>query len=141
MRRLLVRPMTVAFPAFARLAGGVLKGWARFCRPLPGLAATVRSPSDPLACGLDTRRERCRCAKAARWTTAGAVCRGAPITSGVSSDGAWLPCNNKYLQYKVHFSFGFVFDFAILDRRLPQRPGCAGRDGGMVLQPNKGMDA
>jgi hypothetical protein len=40
MRLLLVRPMTVAFPAFARLVGGVLKGWARLCRPLPGLAAT-----------------------------------------------------------------------------------------------------
>ena len=37
MRPLLVRPMAVAF---ARLAGGVLKGWARLCRPLPGLAAT-----------------------------------------------------------------------------------------------------
>ena len=38
-KRLLVgRPMTVAFPAFARLAGGVLKSWVRLCRPLPGLA-------------------------------------------------------------------------------------------------------
>jgi hypothetical protein len=40
MRLLLIRPMTVEFPAFARLAGGVLKGWARLCRLLPGLAAT-----------------------------------------------------------------------------------------------------
>jgi hypothetical protein len=32
--------MTVAFPVFARLAGGVLKGWVRHCRVLPGLAVT-----------------------------------------------------------------------------------------------------
>jgi hypothetical protein len=32
--------MTVAFPAFARLAGGVLKDWVPRRRPLPGLAAT-----------------------------------------------------------------------------------------------------
>jgi hypothetical protein len=40
MRLLLARAATVAFPACARLAGGVLKGWARLCRLLPRLAAT-----------------------------------------------------------------------------------------------------
>jgi len=40
VRLLLFRPMTVAFPAFAWLAGGLLSGWARICRLLPGLAAT-----------------------------------------------------------------------------------------------------
>jgi hypothetical protein len=40
MPLLLVRPMTVAFSAFARLADGVLKGWVRPRRLLPRLAAT-----------------------------------------------------------------------------------------------------
>jgi hypothetical protein len=41
MRLLLVRPTTVAFSAFALLAGGILKGWARICRLMRELAATV----------------------------------------------------------------------------------------------------
>ena len=86
MHLLLVPPMTVAFPAFARLAGRVVKGWARLCRLLPGLTATDAHSKRPLACGLDTRRERCRCAKAVRWTTAGEVCRGAPMPSGLSKE-------------------------------------------------------
>jgi len=40
MRLLRARPMTVAFPALTRQARCVLKGWARQCRLLPGLAAT-----------------------------------------------------------------------------------------------------
>jgi hypothetical protein len=106
--------MTVAFPTFARLAGGVLKDWVPRRRPLPGpggdgcaLAVTTgvwpghSAGTMPLRDGSSSDDGR----------------RGLPrCTNNVQGQqpSAQLPCSNKDLQHNTHFFFGFVFDFAFL---------------------------